>query len=110
MYRKWRHPDGRKMFTFATLTVNADGHSVFQRMHRAEDEKRLVVILDPADYGRRLSCPLEEASRFFKQWHGTLEVCPQPRSARVPKARSVMTARAPSAQGGARSCSYGTSR
>ena len=100
MYRKWRHPDGRKMFTFATLTVNADGHSVFQRMHRAEDEKRLVVILDPADYGRRLSCPVEEASRFFKQWQGTLEASPQPLPARAPKASSVRTTRPPAANGG----------
>ncbi len=26
IYRKWRHPDGREMFSFSMLTVNADGH------------------------------------------------------------------------------------
>jgi putative SOS response-associated peptidase YedK len=31
IYRKWRHPDGREIFTFAMLTVNADGHPIMQR-------------------------------------------------------------------------------
>jgi putative SOS response-associated peptidase YedK len=51
IYRKWRHPDGREIFTFAMLTVNADGHPVMQRFHKQGEEKRMMVILDPQDYG-----------------------------------------------------------
>lgn len=34
IYRKWKHQDGRDLFTFAMLTVNADGHPVMQRCHK----------------------------------------------------------------------------
>jgi putative SOS response-associated peptidase YedK len=87
IYRPWRHPDGRELFTFAMLTVNADGHPVFQRMHRLGEEKRMVVILDPADYGAWLSCPVAQASAFFKPWALPLEAAPAPPPPRVPKTR-----------------------
>ena len=51
IYRKWRHPNGRKDFTFAMLTVNADEHPVMQRFHKPGEEKPMVVILVPQDYG-----------------------------------------------------------
>jgi putative SOS response-associated peptidase YedK len=71
IYRRWRGPDGER-WTFAMLTVNADGHPIFQRMHKPGDEKRMVVILDPAEYDRWLQCTLAEAVTFFKQWPGPL--------------------------------------
>ena len=86
IYRKWRHPKGHEILTFAMLTVNADGHSVMQHFHRPEDEKRMVIILDRADYGRWLSCPVQEAASFFKQWEGSLEATPAPLPARAIKA------------------------
>ena len=89
IYRKWRHPGGREVFTFAMLTVNADGHPVMQRFHKPEDEKRMVVILDPKDYGGWLSCPLAEAPRFFRQWEGPLETYPAPLPSKAPKGSSV---------------------
>jgi len=64
IYRKWRHPDGREVFTFAMLTVNADGHPVMQRFHKPGDEKRMVVILEPKDYGEWLTCPVDDAPKF----------------------------------------------
>ncbi len=95
IYRKWRHMDGREVFTFAMLTVNADGHTVMQRFHRPEDEKRMVLILDPKNYGAWLSCPVADASAYFRQWQGILEASAAPLPPRAPKASSVRTLRPP---------------
>ena len=73
IYRPWKAPDGRWLWTMSMLTVNADGHPIFKRMHRREDEKRMVVILDPTEYYDWLSCSVEDARKYFRQWHGHLE-------------------------------------
>ena len=45
------HPCGSRagtanpLLSFAILTVSGEGHPVFKRMHRQDDEKRMVVIL-----------------------------------------------------------------
>jgi putative SOS response-associated peptidase YedK len=75
------------MFSFAILTVNADGHPVFQRMHRPGDEKRMVVILEPADHDAWLSCAVADAAGYFKQWGGELLAEPAPLQ-RAPRAGS----------------------
>lgn len=93
IYGKWRHPDGREVFNFAMLTVNADGHPVMQRLHKPGEERHMVVILDPQNYGQWLSCHVEDAAAFFKQWQGTLEASPAALPTRVPKSSSVRTAR-----------------
>jgi len=95
IYRKWKHVDGREVFTFAMLTVNADGHPVMQRFHRPDEEKRMVVVLDPKDYGKWLSCSVEEASGFFKLWQGPLDASPAPLPPRAPKSSSVRTTHPP---------------
>lgn len=96
IYRPWYDPKtARNVFTFAMLTVNADGHPIFSRMHRPEDEKRMVVILDPSDYGEWLSCPVAEAPKFFKQWMGPLEASPNPLPPRAPQASSVRARKPP---------------
>lgn len=78
IYKRWRAPDGRQLFTFAMLTVNADGHPVYQRMHAPGEEKRMVVILDPAEYDHWLRCSPEEARQFFRPWEGPLDARPAP--------------------------------
>lgn len=95
IYRKWRAPDGSEMFTFSMLTVNADGHPVMQRFHKPDEEKRMVVILDPKDYGQWLSCPVDDAKGFFKQWMGPMETRAAPLPPRAPKSSSVRTTRPP---------------
>lgn len=88
VYRRWRAPDGQQRWTFAMLTTNADGHPVFSRMHRPTDEKRMVVILDQADYETWLTCDHEEARGFFRQWHGTLDAFAAPLPPRGGRAAS----------------------
>ncbi len=78
IYHQWRGPDGRLHWTFAMLTVDADGHPVYQRMHAPGHEKRMVMILDPADHQRWLQCSPEEAKAFFKKWRGPLEAFAAP--------------------------------
>ena len=93
IYRAWTAPDGQRLFTFAMLTVNADGHPVMQHFHRPEDEKRMVVILRPEEYGEWLSCSVREAPGFFRRWEGPLDTTPAPLPPRAPRASSVRTQR-----------------
>ena len=89
IYTNWRDPDGgRELFSFAMLTVNADGHPVMQRFHKPEDEKRMVVILDPREYDDWLTCPLPQVPKFFRQWTGPLESYAAPLPPRAPRTHS----------------------
>ncbi|TFZ08918.1 SOS response-associated peptidase [Ramlibacter humi] len=97
LWRPWRHPDGREVLSFAMLTVNADGHPLMQRFHRPEDEKRMVVILDPEDYGNWLTCRVQDAPNYFRTWDKPLAAYPSPLPPRAPKAGSVRTLRPPPA-------------
>jgi len=78
IYTSWKNPEGQWFYTFAMLTVNADGHPLMQRMHAPADEKRMVVILAPGDYEAWLKCPVAEAPLYFRQWHGPLVGEPAP--------------------------------
>lgn len=69
---------GEPVLSFTMLTVNADGHPVFQRMHKPGDEKRMVVILAPDDYDHWLTCDHDEARRLCRQWLGPLDASPAP--------------------------------
>jgi putative SOS response-associated peptidase YedK len=70
--------DGQPLLSFAMLTVNADGHPVFGRMHRPGEEKRMVVILEPAEYDHWLQCPPAQAKAYFRAWQGPLDAWPEP--------------------------------
>ncbi|MBI3528225.1 MAG: SOS response-associated peptidase family protein [Betaproteobacteria bacterium] len=87
VYANWHNPDGRSVWSFAMITVNADGHPVYQRMHKPGEEKRMVTILDPADYDRWLQCTPAEAKSFFKQWQGPFDAFPAPLPSRARKPR-----------------------
>ena len=93
IYARWRHPDGRELFSFAMLTVNADDHPFYQQFHRPGDEKRMPVILAPAEYDAWLACDVRQAPQFFKQWPGPLDAEPAPLPPRAPRASSVRTSR-----------------
>jgi putative SOS response-associated peptidase YedK len=89
LFETWRDPEGMEHSSFAMLTVNAEGHSVYQRFHRPGDEKRMVVILHPDDYDEWLTCSGEEARRFFRQWSGELEAEPKPLPPRATSGRTI---------------------
>lgn len=82
--------DGSPVLSFSMLTVNANGHAVFQRMHGPEDEKRMVVILHPDNYDTWLTGSTEEAADLFQQWRGALEAYPKP----LPPRKSSKSSRA----------------
>lgn len=89
IYEAWKNPaTGQDMFSFAMLTVNADGHPIMQRFHKPDDEKRMVVILDPRDYDAWLGCPVAEAPRFFQRWTGPLDTVAVPLPPRAPRTHS----------------------
>ena len=88
IYTKWRASDGQELFSFAMLTVNADGHPVMAQFHKPDEEKRMVVILAPHEYDEWLTCPIGEAPKFFRQWMGPLDSFPAPLPPRAPKTQS----------------------
>ncbi|MEI7446244.1 MAG: SOS response-associated peptidase [Burkholderiales bacterium] len=76
----WRGPDGRELLSFTMLTVNADGHPLMQRFHKPEDEKRMVAVLDEADYDRWLDAPVADTASFLERYPAeALEAEPAPR-------------------------------
>jgi putative SOS response-associated peptidase YedK len=86
IYQSWTNTEGVMVFSMAMLTVNADQHPFMKRFHAPNDEKRMVVILDPQDYEGWLSCPVNEAkARYCKTWKGPPslvgEAMPLPRRA-----------------------------
>ena len=48
------------------LTINADEHALMKRFHKPGDEKRMVVILDEAEYDAWLECPVERMRDFLR--------------------------------------------
>jgi hypothetical protein len=73
-------------------------------MQRPNEEKRMVVILDPAEHGEWLSCSVADAPKFFVSGPGQLDAFPAPLPRRPPSASRVRTARPPQqGEGGANS-------
>lgn len=56
IYTTWKLPEGRHLHSMSMLTVNADGHTLMSRMHRPDDEKRMVVILGRDEYLPSSAC------------------------------------------------------
>ena len=76
----WRAPDGREWLSFTMLTINADAHPIFNRLHRPGEEKRMVVILDETDYDAWLEAPLTRVKEFLKPYPADrLDAEPAPR-------------------------------
>jgi putative SOS response-associated peptidase YedK len=87
IWETWSNPEtGENVFSFAMLTVNADGHPIMSRFHKWVEEKRMVVILAPEEYDPWLTCSIADAPKFFKQWMGQLDASPAPLPPRAKKA------------------------
>lgn len=63
IWRRYEGDDGRERVGMAMLTVNADTHPLFARMHRPGEEKRGVVMLRRDDYDEWLHVRDIEAAR-----------------------------------------------
>lgn len=57
--RGWA-PNGTEVLSFAMLTINADGHPLMQRFHKADAEKRMVAVLPDGHFDDWLSCPADQ--------------------------------------------------
>lgn len=55
LWSAWRQPSGETLHSFTMLTINADSHPLMRQFHKPDDEKRMVVILNEADYGAWLT-------------------------------------------------------
>ncbi len=50
LWDSWVAPTGDVTLSFTMLTINADAHPLMQYMHKPQDEKRMVVVLQENDY------------------------------------------------------------
>lgn len=88
------HPqaaDGGPLLSFTMLTINATDHPLMRRFHKPEDEKRMVVILEPHQYQAWLQATPEEVPSFLvpypAQWL-VAEPAPRPPARRSQPDRS----------------------
>ncbi len=68
LWSAWTAPEGHRVLSFTLLTVNADGHGVMDRIHRPEEEKRMVAILAPERYGDWLHALVPQMRQFLHRW------------------------------------------
>lgn len=94
IYQTYEH-QGKTWYTMAMLTVNADDHPFMRRFHEPDEEKRMVVILDRADWVRWLNGTEPEARALLRPWHGPLEGFPDPAPGRAPRATGGKVIRPP---------------
>lgn len=67
LWEQWVHPqDGVITHSFTLLTVNADGHAIMGRMHRAGEEKRMPAIIAPQDYSAWLQADPAKAHGYLR--------------------------------------------
>lgn len=70
-------------YSFSMLTINADTHPLMKLMHEPGEEKRMVVVLDPDDYGDWLHATPENAFQWLRQYPAerlTAEPAPRERT------------------------------
>ena len=68
LWAAWKNPSGELTHSYTMLTINADDHPVMRHFHKPEDEKRMVVILNDADYDSWLQAPAPDSRNFFRQF------------------------------------------
>jgi putative SOS response-associated peptidase YedK len=85
LWEGWRDPaSGVIVTSFSLLTRNADDHPLLRRMHRPGDEKRGLVIIEPADFSVWLHATSEQAQALLQRPAlAQLRGEPAPRAAEV---------------------------
>ena len=66
IWSAWRSPTGW-VESYTMLTVNADDHSLFKLLHKPQDEKRMVVILNPDSYETWLEGTQSDIAPLIRQ-------------------------------------------
>lgn len=64
----WTEPGKPPLLSFTMLTMNATDHALLRDYHRAEDEKRIVVILPESRYADWLDAPAAESMDFVRHY------------------------------------------
>ena len=81
---EWRPhgwPQDQPLVSFTMLTINADGHPLLQRFHRPEEEKRMVVLLQPAQVDTWLHASPGSVADYLQPWPAAwlrAEAAPRP--------------------------------
>jgi putative SOS response-associated peptidase YedK len=78
--------NNQAFFSFTMLTMNADQHPLMRRFHRPEDEKRMIVLLEPNQIDPWLQASYETAFNFLHHYDADRLIArPAPKLARVKK-------------------------
>lgn len=101
LWAPWKDPaTGEWRNSFAMLTINADTHPMFMHMHRPDatrppdqQDKRMVVVLPPAQYREWLDAPAQRSMAFMNPYPAQgLVMTAEPLPAKEPKATVGRTA------------------
>jgi putative SOS response-associated peptidase YedK len=65
---EWRPGEGDGQLSFTMLTVNADDHALMRQFHKPDEEKRMVVLLEPRQYEDWLRADHAEARAMLTQY------------------------------------------
>lgn len=65
LWDRCRTPQGEVVHSFAMLTINADRHEVMNLFHQSTREKRMVVILEPEQFGGWLQAPANRSMDYL---------------------------------------------
>jgi putative SOS response-associated peptidase YedK len=74
LWNTWVDRESGEMHeSYTMLTINADTHPIMRRMHKPDpklpadqQDKRMVVVLEPADWSTWLQAPIPEASALLR--------------------------------------------
>ncbi len=95
----WEYRPADQLLSFSMLTINADGHSLMQRFHKPDDEKRMLMILYPDQYQSWLDGSLVTEEDVYRQYPAELLVAePDPMQLRLRAKAPVLDT--PAEQGG----------
>lgn len=66
LWSSWRDALGQTLHSFTMLTINANHHPLMNRFHKATDEKRMIVLLEPANHDAWLRATQKDAAQFLR--------------------------------------------
>lgn len=68
LWERWTDPEGKDLFSFSMLTINADDHALMKNYHRPGDEKRMVVVLPNGAIRDWLQASAEQSMEFMRPY------------------------------------------